>query len=189
MRKSTGIGLGAPLLLALTLAVGGALHLGQAIGAALAMVPASPADEGAPTATNCPQPPAALAKALLAREEQVKLQEDALRDREAAISLANAALDVRLEELSQAEESLRATVALVDSAAEDDLARLTRVYEAMKPADAAALFGSMAPEFAAGFLARMQPDAAAAIMSGLPPQAAYAISVVVAGRNARAPTE
>lgn len=189
MKRAARTGLGAPLLLALTLAVGGALHLGQAIGTALAMVPASSAEESVPEPSACPQPPAAVAKALLAREEQVKLEEDSLRDRQAAVALANAALDVRLEELARAEESLRTTIALVDGAAEDDLTRLTQVYEAMKPADAAALFESMAPEFAAGFLARMQPDAAAAIMSGLPPQAAYAISVVVAGRNARAPTE
>ena len=180
-------GRGAPILLALALAGGGALHLGQAIGAALAMVPANEPSPQAPVA--CPQPPAALAKALLAREEQVKLEEDALRDRQAVLALANAALDRRLQELAESQASLRATIAQVDSAAEDDISRLTRVYEAMKPADAAALFESMAPDFAAGFLARMQPDAAAAIMSGLSPQAAYAVSVVVAGRNATAPTE
>lgn len=181
-------GRGAPLLLALALAVGGALHLGQAIGTALAMVPAK--DAAAPhEVAACPQPPAALAKALLAREEQVKLEEDALRDKQAAIALSNAALDRRLQELTTAEAALRATIAQVDGAAEDDISRLTRIYEAMKPADAAALFESMAPDFAAGFLARMQPDAAAAVMSGLTPQAAYAISAVVAGRNARAPTE
>lgn len=188
MSKLRRAGRGAPLLLALALATGGALHLGQAIGAALAMVPARDAD-AATSEAACPQPPAALARALLAREEQVKLEEDVLRDRQAAIALANAALDRRLQDLAAAEDSLRATVAMVDGAAEDDLARLTRVYEAMKPADAAALFESMTPDFAAGFLARMQPDAAAAVMSGLSPQAAYAISVVVAGRNALAPTD
>jgi flagellar motility protein MotE (MotC chaperone) len=47
----------------------------------------------------------------------------------------------------------------------------------------------MTPEFAAGFMARMRPDAAAAIMAGLEPATAYSISVVIAGRNARVPTE
>ena len=47
----------------------------------------------------------------------------------------------------------------------------------------------MTPEFAAGFIGRMRADAAAAIMAGLSPQAAYTISVILAGRNARAPTE
>lgn len=177
---------GAPILLALMLAAGGALHLGQGIGTAMALVPPAPETM---TPEACPQPPAELARALLAREQQVRLEEDALRDREAAMSLANAAIDRRLQDMKAAEDSLKQTIALVDGAADDDLARLTRVYEAMKPAEAATLFESMAPEFAAGFLARMQPDAAAAILSGLSPQAAYAVSVVVAGRNAGAPKE
>ena len=70
-------------------------------------------------------------------------------------------------------------------AAEDDLAGLTRVYETMKPKDAAALFERMDARFAAGFLARMRPEAGAGIMAGLSPEAAHAISVVLAGRNAR----
>jgi flagellar motility protein MotE (MotC chaperone) len=47
----------------------------------------------------------------------------------------------------------------------------------------------MSPEFAAGFLGRMAPEAAAAILSGMSAEAAYGISVIVAGRNANAPTE
>jgi flagellar motility protein MotE (MotC chaperone) len=35
----------------------------------------------------------------------------------------------------------------------------------------------------------MRPDAAAGIMAGLQPQTAYTISVVLAGRNAKVPTE
>ena len=50
-------------------------------------------------------------------------------------------------------------------------------------------FEEMTPEFAAGFMARMRPDTAAAVMAGLEPATAYSISVVIAGRNARVPTE
>jgi flagellar motility protein MotE (MotC chaperone) len=58
----------------------------------------------------------------------------------------------------------------------------------MKPKDAAAIFESMDVTFAAGFLARMNRDAAARLMAGLSAEKAYSISVVMAGRNARAPT-
>jgi flagellar motility protein MotE (MotC chaperone) len=47
----------------------------------------------------------------------------------------------------------------------------------------------MDPGFAAGFLGRMRPDAAAAVLAGMDPAAAYAISAIIAGRNARAPTD
>ena len=88
-----------------------------------------------------------------------------------------------------AEAKLASTLALADNAAENDLARMTSVYENMKPKEAAALFEEMSPDFAAGFLGRMRPDAAAAIMAGLSAPTAYTVSVVLAGRNASAPTE
>ena len=51
------------------------------------------------------------------------------------------------------------------------------------------VFESMDVVFAAGFISRMQRDAAARIMAGLSAEKAYAVSVVIAGRNAAAPTE
>ena len=92
-------------------------------------------------------------------------------------------------DLVEAEAALRETLSLADGAVEKDIARLTVVYETMKPKEAAALFEEMAPEFAAGFLARMRPEAAAQIMTGLSAEVAYTISVLMAGRNAQAPIE
>ena len=123
------------------------------------------------------------------RETLLQSRETALQDRMQALKIANREIDKKLVELTQAEEALRATIALADSAAENDLDRLTRVYENMKPKQAAALFEEMDPNFAAGFLGRMRPEAAAAVMAGLSPEAAHMFSVVLAGRNANVPTE
>jgi flagellar motility protein MotE (MotC chaperone) len=179
-------GRGILVLLALLLASSGALRLGELAGAALAN---SDAAGAAPEPAACPMPPVALAEALAAREAQVAVLEAAMADRKAALALAEAAISRRMEELEAAEASLKATLALADGAAEDDLLRLTTVYETMKPKDAAALFETMAPEFAAGFLGRMRPEAAAAVLSGMSPDAAYSISVLIAGRNAAVPKE
>jgi flagellar motility protein MotE (MotC chaperone) len=182
-------GRGALVILALFLASSGALRIGAGVGAALANAgePAEVASISQPAA--CPAPPLALLRALNEREAQVIAHETAVADRQAALNLADAAIAARLEELSAAEASLKDVLAIADGAAEKDLARLTSVYEAMKPADAAALFQAMAPEFAAGFLGRMQPASAAAVISGMPTDQAYSISVLIAGRNALAPTE
>lgn len=126
---------------------------------------------------------------LTAREKKLNDLELQLKTREADLEAARIAIEQRLQALITAEERLRSTMALAASASEDDLARLTSVYENMKPAEAAALFSQMAPEFAAGFLGRMRPDAAAAIMAGLEANFAYSISVVLAGRNANVPSE
>ncbi|MES0825724.1 MotE family protein [Ruegeria sp. SCP11] len=126
---------------------------------------------------------------LLRREEALKQRESTVLDKEKALDIAGQAIEMRLVALQEAEEALRATLAIAENAAETDLTRLTDVYQSMKPKDAAALFETMDPGFAAGFLSRMPPDAAAGVLAGLSPEAAYTISVIMAGRNAAAPQE
>lgn len=128
-----------------------------------------------------------LLEALRDRETRVAERETELAVRTKALDVAQVEIERRLTALERAEERLSATLAHAETAAEDDLARLTSVYENMKPKEAAALFEAMEPGFAAGFLARMRPDVAAKILSGLDPQAAYSISAILAGRNAKAP--
>lgn len=182
-------GRGALAILALFLASSGALRVGGLAGEAFANSNVeTEVPDPAPVA-ECAAPPAALLKALNDREAQVRSQEAAVSDRMAALTLADAALTKRMEELAAAEVSLKEVLTLADGAAEQDLARLTAVYEAMKPVDAAALFDAMSPEFAAGFLGRMQPASAASVLAGMAPDKAYAISVLIAGRNALVPKQ
>ncbi len=130
-----------------------------------------------------------LLRALQEREARLAAREGQFADRMQALRLAEAEVTEKLAALTAAEEALRATIALADSAAESDLERLTRVYENMKPKDAAELFEQMTPDFAAGFLGMMEPVAAAQIMTLITPEVAYSISAVLAGRNAGVPTE
>lgn len=126
---------------------------------------------------------------LRAREQNLEIRAEQIEARMHALSIVDRQVETKLGDLMHAEEELRATIALADRAAEEDLTRLTAVYQNMKPKDAAALFEEMAPEFAAGFLGRMKPAVAAGVMAGLSPQAAYTISVILAGRNAEVPRE
>lgn len=128
-----------------------------------------------------------LLAALQARETKVKERETQIEMRSKALAIADAEITKRIAKLEKAEIELRATLSLADGAAEDDLSRLTAVYENMKPKDAAALFETMEPDFAAGFLGRMRPDTAASVLAGLTPAAAYSISVILASRNANVP--
>lgn len=193
-RKS---GPGTLAILALLLASSGALRLGAEAGQVLAeTATAHDAETGAENTMTkagipleCPAPPAALAAALAERDAEIDSRTAVLDERMAALDLAEQAITARLAELEASEKKLRATLQLADGAAEDDLARLTAVYEAMKPKDAAALFSTMEPEFAAGFLGRMRPEIAASVLSGMKPESAYTISALIAGRNALAPKE
>lgn len=183
------------LVIIATLLIGSAvLRIGDGAGQALAKDPGAGAMQDAmqKSGASLPDVPADFAGMLDAfekREARIKRQEAAIQDRMHALRIADEQVSRKLEELSLAEEQLRETIALADSAAEDDLDRLTRVYETMKPKQAAALFEEMDPNFAAGFLGRMRPEAAAAIMAGLSAEAAHLYSVVLAGRNANVPKE
>ncbi len=128
-----------------------------------------------------------LLAALLDREAKLKEREAQIEMRSKALAVVDEEIAKRLVLLENIESELRSTLALADGAAENDLARLTSVYENMKPKDAAALFEAMEPDFAAGFLGRMRPDAAASVLAGLTPAAAYSISVILAGRNTNVP--
>lgn len=130
-----------------------------------------------------------LLSAVRARETRVAEVEAKLAERERALAVAQNEINRGLEELAAAEQNLRDLLTIADTAAEEDIVRLTAMYETMKPADAAALFEEMEPSFAAGFLGRMRPDAAGAVLAGLPPDKAYTLSVVLAGRNAAVVTE
>ena len=77
-------------------------------------------------------------------------------------------------------------MALADSAAENDLAQLTAIYENVKPKRAAEIFQSMDTTFAAGILGRMSPAQAGEILTLVDAETAYAISVLMAARNMNA---
>ena len=131
----------------------------------------------------------ALLAAFQAREARLTAREAQMRDRMQALQVAEAEIEEKLDALKAAETALSATIAQADRVSETDISQLTAVYENMKPKDAAALFEEMTPQFAAGFLGMMRADAAAQIMTELEPETAYSFSVVLAGRNANAPTE
>lgn len=181
IKKPSGL-----ILVAVFLACAGSLYFGEGIGTALARQ-----NDGTVAASieplTCPEPSIVLAEKLKERNAAVNAREVALRDRWAALSLAEETIKARISELTDAEKSLAETLAIADKAAENDLLKLTSMYEAMKSDEAANLFQTMAPEFAAGFLTRMRPEVAAAIISGMDVDAAYTVSVLIAGRNAKAP--
>lgn len=131
----------------------------------------------------------ALLREIQNREAALSERERQIEDRMKALEVADTAIRKKMDELVEVEAALRETLVLADGASEEDLGRLTSVYEKMKPKDAAALFETMDPAFSAGFLARMRPDAAAGIMAKLSPQAAYSISAILAGRHALVPKE
>jgi flagellar motility protein MotE (MotC chaperone) len=130
-----------------------------------------------------------LLDAIRQREAQLAAEEKRLADRKQTLGVAEAKLAEQLAAFEKARANLEKTLAMADQAAERDLARMTTVYENMKPAEAAKIFETMDVGFAAGLLARMRPDMAAQVLTGMKPETAYAVTVTIASRNARVPTK
>lgn len=180
------------LAIALMLALSGLLRLGGEAGQAFASGServASEAGDAAVADCSTADDIAVVLAALDEREARVATRESDLADRLQALAVAETQIQRNMVALEEAETRLSSTMARASTAAEEDLQRLTAVYENMKPKQAAPVFAAMDPKFAAGFLGRMRPDAAAAILAGLDPETAYAISALLAGRNANVPTE
>ena len=131
----------------------------------------------------------ALLEAIRQREAQLAAEEKRLADRKQTLGVAEAKLAEQLAAFEEARANLENTLAMADQAAERDLARMTTVYENMKPGEAAKIFETMDVGFAAGLLARMRPDVAAQVLTGMKPEAAYAITLTIASRNAAVPTD
>ncbi|MDT0681677.1 hypothetical protein RM543_03190 [Roseicyclus sp. F158] len=180
---------GALVMIAVLFSAGAAVRL---MGHADVIARAAFASDGEAASDDLCTPQPAIAELLAdlkARGDELDAREETLTGRAAEIAVAEEELAVSLQRLTEAEQALQDTIAAADGAMESDVDRLVRVYEAMKPAEAAGLFEAMEVSFAAGFLARMNAESAAAIMSGLPPEMAYAVSLSLAGRNAGVPTE
>ena len=103
--------------------------------------------------------------------------------------MAEAKLAEQLAAFDKAQKNLEKTLSMADQAAEKDIARMTTVYETMKPAEAAQIFERMDVAFAAGLLSRMRPDVAAKVLTGMNADTAYAVTLTIASRNAAVPTK
>ncbi|MCC6006250.1 MAG: hypothetical protein JJU40_01070 [Rhodobacteraceae bacterium] len=123
------------------------------------------------------------------RARRLAQQEAALAARASLVATAEERLSQERAALEAAEARLSEVLAMADRAAERDVARLTAMYESMRPRQAAALFEAMPPPIAAGFLGTMRTDPAAAILALMTPDRAREVSLALAARNARAPRE
>lgn len=142
----------------------------------------------AATAGATPAEADRLLEAIRTREAQLSAEEARLADRQQSLGVAEKKLAEQLAAFETAQKNLESTLAMADQAAERDIARMTTVYENMKPEDAARIFERMDVSFAAGLLARMRPDLAAQVLTGMNADAAYAVTLTIASRNSGVPT-
>ena len=131
----------------------------------------------------------ALIAMLKSREAEFLERETNLNTRAAKLDAVTKRLEERLASLETAREALEKTVANVDGAQSRDIEHLVVMYSTMKPKTAGKLFDQMDVKFASELLVRTKPEIASLILANMSPDKAFTASVMIARRNAGAPSE
>ncbi|QEH95474.1 MotE family protein [Gluconobacter thailandicus] len=126
----------------------------------------------------------ALKAELNARQQELDRKAEALDERQRLVDAGEEELQRRMTALqtsrSQIEESERHSDELLNQ----DTDRLVKIYEAMKPADAAVIFNILDLRVGVGLLNRMSSRKASAIMEAMSPQRAILATQLLANIHA-----
>ena len=126
-----------------------------------------------------------LLRAIDERSRQLDAWSSDLDARARMLEVIEARASEQVQALRAERSALEATLARVDGEAEAEIARLVKIYETMKPKEAARIFEAMPAEVAAGFVRRMAEQKSALVMGNLEAGHAYAITLALA--NSRVP--
>ncbi len=142
-----------------------------------------------PSGGACPPAPSVAEMALLgnlkARNAALDRRQSAVAAREVALAAAERQFSARMTELTALQKRIDAETAARKQAASKDTMRLVRLYEAMKPADAAAIFNQLDRNVLLQVLDAMNVRRAAAIMAAMQPQRARLVTAELAAMRAR----
>lgn len=149
--------------------------------------------EEAPAAPAPAEPPAAASGAMLAlpellaaiaaEQEALAARKAALDEREAEIELARATVLKQNEELTRLRKDVAALLEQAKGAEVADVGRLVKIYEAMKPAEAATILQGADLELAVLVIAAMAERNAGPIMAAMAPDRANAVSRILLERS------
>lgn len=146
-----------------------------------AQAPAAP--EGPPDEIQAAE--RALLESLRERRLALEAREAETAQREMLLAAAERRLAARIEQLSTLQQRLETETAAQDERAEQRLRQLVRLYEAMRPRDASAIFNDLDMEVLLPVLARMREARAAPILAAMQPDRARQATTELARLRAR----
>ncbi|MEE9328952.1 MAG: hypothetical protein V3V30_02350 [Parvularculaceae bacterium] len=135
---------------------------------------------GGETLPSCIAP--ALAQSLKKRQEEVDHAEQQLSEQNKKQQIVAQELKLTMADVDIAMAVMDEKVKLLEKTSRADIIHLTKMYENMKPKQAAEIFDKMDPVFAAGLLHGMKSNQAGLVMANMSPEKAYIISVMIANR-------
>ena len=131
---------------------------------------------------DCSTAELALLGDLTKRQEKLAAAEAALGQREALMTAAEARFNEKLAELNKSRDAIQALLKQKSAEEEASLRSLVKMYEAMKPADAARIFDSLDLPLLTDVATRMKEAKLAPIVAQMAPDAARALTERLAGQ-------
>lgn len=141
---------------------------------------APPPEAALPSAPPISESERALLLDLRARDKQLDQRAEALSAREAAVNAAEKRLTARLDELNSLQKRLEALNADRKAHDEANWQGLVKLYETMKPRDAATIFNDLDLPVLLPVLDRMNDRKAAAILAAMQPDRARMVTAELA---------
>lgn len=155
---------------------------GEAHPAEAATSPAAPA--GHPAAEAAAAEPTAseadVMDSLAQRREQLDERARELDMREKVLAAAEKRVEQRIAELKEIEGRIETMFGQRDEKVEKQLADLVKMYESMKPANAAAIFDTLEQDVLIDVIRRMKPAKASPILAAMKPERAREVTVELA---------
>jgi len=150
----------------------------------------APAQASAPVdgepAINLPPPDAdsspaemEVLKQLGARREQLEKRSRDLDTREALLKVTEQRVDQKIKEMEQLRQQLQGMVNTANEAQQAQLDNLVKIYETMKPDDAATIFNNLDMPVLLGVIQHMKPKSTAPIMAKMKPEKAKEVTVAL----------
>ncbi|GBR51083.1 hypothetical protein AA106555_0432 [Neokomagataea thailandica NBRC 106555] len=124
-----------------------------------------------------------LKASLVERQKELERRERNLLERQAVVEAAEGELQKKLDALNDARSKLDSSRQQTAHLIDQDADRLVKIYEAMSPVDAAAIFNIMDLRIGVGLLSRMTPRKASAILEVMSPQRAILATQLLANTH------
>ncbi|MFC6196782.1 MotE family protein [Ponticaulis profundi] len=120
---------------------------------------------------------------LAERREELDARAEQLDTREMTISAAELRLNDQIDELKSLEGSIQNLLDQLDVKNDEQVDRLVKTYESMKPKDAARIFNTMDDQLMLSIADNMKPAAIAAILSSMSSERAQVLTFLMAQRT------
>lgn len=125
-----------------------------------------------------------LLQKLSKRRDELVTREAELESRTRLLDAAESRLEVQIAELQELRKTIEGLVRKYDDQEQAEIESVVKIYETMKPKDAARILGELDMTTLLGIMERMNTRKTAPILAAMPPKRARAVTIELARQRA-----